>query len=172
MVLRTTSRRLRNSSLDEKETHDQGVAATINNVMTTEWGNSCLSRKIEAGWRNRDLMMLEACWKCQINYKQGIFSLCPSPFPSPNFYQLLLLLLWSMGSDTEPAHPWPNKRDMNQHALTLLLYVAIKNYFYGMIALPCRYITSAGCALVESLLMWPLRVTRPLLALLFRILAN
>ena len=71
----------------------------------------------------------EACWKCQINYKQGIFSLRPSPFPSSKFYQLLVLLLWSMGSDTEPAHPWPNKRNMNQHALTLLLYVAIKKLF-------------------------------------------
>ena len=28
----------------------------------------------------------EACWKCQINYKQGIFSLRPFPFPSPNSF--------------------------------------------------------------------------------------
>ena len=33
----------------------------------------------------------EACWKCQINYKQGVFSLRPSPFPSPNFYQLTVI---------------------------------------------------------------------------------
>ena len=167
MVLRTTSRRLRNSGLDEKETHDQGVAATTNNVMTTEWGNSCLSRKIEAGWRNRDLMMKHVGSVRSIINRESFLFVLPR-FRASTFTNLL----WSMGSDTEPAHPWPNKQDMNQHALTLLLYVAIKNYFYGMIALPCRYITSAGCALVESLLMWPLRVTRPLLALLFRILAN
>ena len=135
--------------------------------MTTEWGNSCLSRKIEAGWRNRDLMMKHVGSVRSIINRESFLFVLPR-FRAPTFTNLL----WSMGSDTEPAHPWPNKRDMNQHALTLLLYVAIKNYFDGIIPLPCRYITSAGCPLVETWLMWPLRVTRPCLALLYRILAN
>ena len=96
MILGTTSRSLRNSSLDEKETHDQGVAAIINNVMTTEWGSSCLSRRREAGWRNKDLMMKHVgSVRSIINRESFLFVLslfrAPTPFAPPTFAPLTVI---------------------------------------------------------------------------------